>query len=100
MGKGLNVPEKGSYLVFVANYTFITHDGPGVLEIPKGTLAKVVDRRLEEINGTDEVDCKLLISLDFTGETRLFKFNYSIHQELVDILPENKATKLLYEQDQ
>ena len=97
MGKSLNVPDKGDYLVFVNEYVFITQD-VGAAEIPKGTLAKVIERFWDDVGG-DELECKLLISLDFTGEVKVFKFNYSIHQDLVDTVPANKVTKLLYEAD-
>lgn len=68
----------------------------GPVEVPKGTLAKVIERKLNPLHG-DELECKLVISLDLYGEdTILISFSYTVHQNSVNILPNNKATKLLY----
>lgn len=96
MEKGLNVPAEGDYLVFTGRYIFIAEDNMS-FEIPVKTLAKVIQVHFNEISGTDEVECSLIISLDITGDTKLFKFNYSLHQGNVSIIEKGKASKLLYE---
>lgn len=95
MASKLSVPEVGDFLKFLLPFSFIPSDSDLHLSIKKGSKAKVIDRIFTSENG-DEVTCILLISLDIGNETRLFKFNYTIHQNSVELITKSQATALLY----
>ena len=90
-----NAPKVGDFLKFKDTYTF-TANGQHYQEMEKGTLAKVVERRMYTEDWQDEVECTLIISILIDDENRLFKFNWGIHQGTVEIIEDSKALKLLY----
>jgi hypothetical protein len=91
-----NVPEIGDILKFKSNFTFTANLSEHI-EIPKGTLAKVIERRFSTEDWRDELDCDLVIAMIVGCEVKLFKFNYLVHQLIVEILEDTIALKLLYE---
>jgi hypothetical protein len=91
-----NVPEVGDILKFRSNFTFTANEQEHI-EIPKGSLAKVIERHLYSEDWKDELDCSLTIAMVIDHEIKLFKFNYLIHQLIVDILEDTVVLKLLYE---
>lgn len=90
-----NCPKVGDYLKFRSEYTF-SSNGQLYEEMAVGTLAKVIERRMFIEDWQDEVECNLIISILNNGENRLYKFNWTIHQLLVDIIEDSTALKLLY----
>lgn len=90
-----SVPEKGDSLVFTAGYVFMSED-TYVIEVPKGTMAKVVDRIFYNTVG-DEVGCHLIIELTIDDDTKLFKIDYTVHKNIVKVVPGGKASKVLYD---
>jgi hypothetical protein len=91
------IPNVNDYLRFTSTYTFVCSDLQAY-ELPKGSLAKVIDRDITFFGGSrgDEAECMLVISLMIDKEIRLFTFNFTLHQELVDVLEETKALEILF----
>lgn len=90
-----NCPKVDDFLRFKTHFTF-TSDGTEYPEIDKGTIVKVIIREFHGEDWAEELQCKLIISVPIDGVNRMFKFDYSVHQESVEIIEDLKALKLLY----
>jgi hypothetical protein len=96
------LPKIGDIVKFKRQYSFYggPHDYTNEhIEIEKGTLAEVVDRDFYNSSSgiSDAMTCMLALAIVVNGDLSIFRFNYLIHKDLIEILEPSKALKLLYE---
>jgi hypothetical protein len=112
------VPKVGDIIKFNLGYTF-THGvdypiqqsyGSGTtitisgssnqtyVEVKKDTLAEVMQIGFHgPYDGmSDNVELSLILAIMVGTEPTFFKFNYSVHKGLIEVLKPSKALKLLY----
>lgn len=92
----IEIPKEGDYLIFNRPFTAVRGSW-SYYEIEKGTIARVAYRTFNSSSGTDEVDCNLVLGLNEEHDMLFFNFNYSVHKNLVSVIPDTKAASILYD---
>lgn len=91
----MKIPKAGDYIKFDFDYHLMHLDEI----IPEGSICRVAKVVYFEKNGwAEEVDCILYLAVDLedSNRTHFVRINYGVFSGQLTILPEGKATELLY----